>query len=48
MGNYDISFALKESLFGSLPESVLIDLARTSRVTEVPIGKVAASTCGTA
>jgi CRP/FNR family cyclic AMP-dependent transcriptional regulator len=40
MGNYDISFALKESLFGSLPESVLIDLARTSRVTEVPLGKL--------
>jgi CRP-like cAMP-binding protein len=40
MANYDISSAIKESLFGSLPESIMIDLARTSRVTEVPPGKL--------
>jgi len=40
MANHSISGALKESLFGSLPDSVLRELAHTSRIAEVPPGKL--------
>lgn len=40
MANHDVSGALRESLFGSLPESVQHDLARSSRVTKVPPRKL--------
>ncbi len=40
MANQSISGALRESLFGSLPDAVLRELARTSRIAEVPTGKL--------
>ena len=40
MADHDVSGALKESLFGSLPEPARRDLARTSRITKVPPGKL--------